>query len=56
MRMPVVELRYFGGMTLEETADALRVSPETVKREWGLAKLWPLDELAGSPSPSTNHT
>lgn len=43
----VVELRYFGGMTMEETADALEVSTETVKRDWRLAKLWLLDELAG---------
>lgn len=44
----VVELRYFGGMTVEETADALKVSAETVKRDWRLAKLWLLDELAAS--------
>lgn len=42
----VVEMRYFGGMTVEETADALAVSTETVKRDWRLAKLWLLDELA----------
>jgi len=44
----VVEMRYFGGMTVEETADALAVSTETVKRDWRLAKLWLLDELDGS--------
>lgn len=49
----VVEMRYFGGMTVEETAGALAVSTETVKRDWRLAKLWLLDELAGSSSPST---
>ena len=43
----VVEMRYFGGMTVEETADALAVSTETVKRDWRLAKLWLLDELEG---------
>lgn len=43
----VVEMRYFGGMTVEETADALAVSIETVKRDWRLAKLWLLDELEG---------
>ena len=48
-----VEMRYFGGMTVEETANALAVSTETVKRDWRLAKLWLLDELAGSRSPST---
>ena len=36
----VVELRYFGGLTVEETAGALGVSPETVTRDWRLAKLW----------------
>jgi RNA polymerase sigma-70 factor, ECF subfamily len=36
----VVELRYFGGLTVEETAEALQISPETVMRDWKLAKLW----------------
>jgi RNA polymerase sigma factor (TIGR02999 family) len=36
----LVELRYFGGMTLEETADALHVSPATVKRQWAIARAW----------------
>ncbi len=36
----VVELRYFGGLTVEETASALGVSPATVKREWQLARAW----------------
>ena len=36
----VVELRVFGGLTIEETAEALRVSPRTVKREWSMAKAW----------------
>lgn len=36
----VVEMRFFGGMTIEETAEALAVSPETVKRDWSLAKAW----------------
>jgi RNA polymerase sigma factor (TIGR02999 family) len=49
----VVEMRYFAGMTVEETAGALAVSTETVKRDWRLAKLWLLDELAGSASPET---
>ncbi len=35
----VVELRYFGGLTVEETAEALQVSPETVMRDWKMAKL-----------------
>lgn len=36
----IVELRFFGGLTIEETAEALRVSPATIKREWTLAKAW----------------
>jgi len=36
----LVELRYFGGMTVEETADALGVSPATVKRQWAAARAW----------------
>jgi RNA polymerase sigma factor (TIGR02999 family) len=43
----VVEMRFFGGMSVEEAADALHVSPDTVKRDWRLAKLWLLHELDG---------
>jgi RNA polymerase sigma factor (TIGR02999 family) len=43
----VVELRFFGGLTVEETAEALHISPETVKRDWRFAKLWLLRELSG---------
>ena len=43
----VVEMRFFGGLTVEETAEALEVSPETVMRDWKLAKAWLLRELAG---------
>jgi RNA polymerase sigma factor (TIGR02999 family) len=41
----VVELRFFGGLDVEETAEVLRVSPETVKRDWKLAKAWLRREL-----------
>jgi RNA polymerase sigma factor (TIGR02999 family) len=41
----VVELRFFGGLTVEETAEVLGVSPETVKRDWKLAKAWLRREL-----------
>lgn len=41
----VVELRYFGGLSVEETAEVLGVSVETVARDWRLAKLWLLREL-----------
>lgn len=36
----IVELRFFGGLTIEETAAVLRLSPATIKREWTLAKAW----------------
>ena len=44
----VVELRFFGGLTVKETAEALGVSSETVMRDWRLAKLWLLRELKRS--------
>jgi RNA polymerase sigma factor (TIGR02999 family) len=47
----VVELRFFGGLTVEETAAALQVSPETAMREWKLAKAWLLRELSHEASP-----
>lgn len=47
----VVELRFFGGLSIEETAVALRISTDTVKREWRTAKLWLLHELTGDRNP-----
>lgn len=44
----VVELRYFGGLNIEETAEAMGVSPATVKREWALARAWLRRELGTS--------
>lgn len=41
----IVQLRYFGGLSIEETAAALKLSPATVKREWTLARLWLLRSL-----------
>ena len=41
----VVELRFFGGLSVEETAEVLKVSPETVMRDWRLAKVWLRREL-----------
>ena len=46
----VVELRYFGGLSVEETAVALGLSPATVKRAWTLARAWLFRELTGSGS------
>jgi RNA polymerase sigma-70 factor (ECF subfamily) len=43
----VVELRYFGGLSIEETAEVLGISPETAKRDWKLAKAWLFGELTG---------
>jgi RNA polymerase sigma-70 factor (ECF subfamily) len=45
----VVELRYFGGLSVEETADVLHLSNDTIKRDWRLAKLWLLREIEGTP-------
>jgi RNA polymerase sigma factor (TIGR02999 family) len=42
----IVELRFFGGLTIEETAEALSISPATIKREWVSAKAWLYQELA----------
>lgn len=44
----VVELRFFVGLSVDETADLLNVSPETVMRDWKLAKVWILRELCGN--------
>ncbi len=41
----IVELRFFGGLTVEEAADALGISPATLKRRWSLARAWLLREL-----------
>jgi RNA polymerase sigma-70 factor, ECF subfamily len=42
----VVELRFFGGLSVEETAEVLKISPETVMRDWRFAKNWLLRELS----------
>jgi RNA polymerase sigma factor (TIGR02999 family) len=42
----IVELRFFGGLTVEEAAEVLQVSPATIKREWSTAKAWLYHELA----------
>ena len=50
-----VELRYFGGLTEEEIAAALKVSPRTVRRDWDLAKAWLSRQLSNKMEPSSNH-
>jgi RNA polymerase sigma factor (TIGR02999 family) len=44
-RAQVIELRFFGGLTVEETAQVLKVSPQTVSRDWSLARAWLAREL-----------
>jgi len=43
----IVELRFFGGLSIEETADALNISPATVKRHWSTARVWLHREMTG---------
>jgi len=47
-RAQVIELRFFGGLTVEETAQVVRTSPQTVMREWRLARAWLARELSRS--------
>jgi RNA polymerase sigma factor (sigma-70 family) len=44
-KVRVVELRFFAGLTVEETAEVLDVSPDTVARDWRMARTWLLREL-----------
>src|SRR6266404_9838657 len=50
-KVQIVEMRFFGGLSVEETGEALKVSPITVKRDWRAAKAWLYRELSGG----TNH-
>lgn len=47
-RSSVVEMKFFGGLTIEEIAEVLKISPETVKRDWQFARTWLLCELAST--------
>jgi len=49
----IVELRYFGGLTIEETAEVISVSPATVKREWTMARAWLEQEISESELDQT---
>ena len=51
-KMRVVEMRFFGGLSVEETAEVLKVSAITVKREWRAARAWLYRELSGATSGS----
>ncbi len=44
-------MRYFGGLSVEETAEVLKVSPQTVLRDWKLAKVWLLREMKRGAKP-----
>ena len=44
----IVELRYFGGLTIEETANVMKISPATIKRDWNMTKAWLFRELGGN--------
>ena len=46
-KVQIIEMRFFGGLSVEETAEVLRVSPATVRRDWSIAKLWLYRELGG---------
>jgi RNA polymerase sigma factor (TIGR02999 family) len=46
-KVQIVEMRFFGGLSVEETAEVLRISPGTVRRDWSIAKFWLYRELGG---------
>jgi RNA polymerase sigma factor (TIGR02999 family) len=50
----VVELRFFGGLSVEETAEVLKISPITVMRDWSTARAWLYRELSGVSGPAVN--
>ena len=47
-KVQIIEMRFFGGLSVEETAEVLKVSPATVRRDWSIAKLWLYRELGGA--------
>ena len=46
-KVEIIEMRFFGGLSVEETAEVLNVSPATVRRDWSIARFWLYRELAG---------
>lgn len=46
----IIELRFFGGLTIQETAEVMRISPGTIKRDWTVARAWLYRELTGEAS------
>ena len=50
-KVQVIELRFFGGLSVEEIAEVLKVSPPTVRRDWKLARAWLLAGLGGKAQP-----
>jgi RNA polymerase sigma factor (TIGR02999 family) len=52
-RAQVIELRFFGGLTVDETAEVLKISPQSVMRDWRLARAWLTRELRGEASPGS---
>ena len=55
-KVQVVEMRFFGGLTVDETAVVLKISPVTVRRDWSAAKIWLYRELTGQRPPSVPGT
>ena len=53
-KVQVVEMRFFGGLTVEETAAVLKISPVTVRRDWSAAKIWLYRELSADQSRTIN--
>ena len=49
-KVQIIEMRFFGGLSVDETAEVLKVSPATVRRDWSIAKLWLYRELGGGAS------
>src|SRR5215470_19294670 len=49
-KVQIIEMRFFGGLSVEETAEVLKVSPATVRRDWSIAKFWLYRELSGGTS------